>query len=150
MTETSPPEPAETGVGTNRPSPTVDGQSSPRCVGAVIMTEHLERVTDFYAYVFAGERADRHRPAGASRTATLELGEATTLLTIIERPGAHRCHPVVVEVADDAALARVHRRLVCFVATDSPIRRDGRGSWVGFRDPDGSAVATVPDTARAT
>ena len=115
---------------------------------AVIATKNLDRVSDFYAFVFDGERRDGCVPPGAPRTAMLQLGDAATELTIVERTGRGRVCPIVVEVEDHAALARVHRRLMCFVAADSSIQRDDQKCWVRFHDPDGPALAllTKPGT----
>ena len=72
----------------------------------------------------------------------LRLGDRHRL-TIIERPGHRRACPIVVEVEDDAALRRVHRRLICFAAADGSIQHDDHQCWVRFRDPDGPALALL-------
>ena len=116
----------------------------------MIATKNLDRVSDFYAFVFDGERRDGCVPPGAPRTAMLQLGDAATELTIVERTGRGRVCPIVVEVEDHAALARVHRQLMCFVAADSSIQRDDQKCWVRFHDPDGPALALLTKPGRRT
>jgi len=110
---------------------------------AFIATEQLDRMSDFYAFMFAGERAKGLTREGWPKCATLRMGDAAGLLTVLERRGARRRRPVVVEVEDEAALTRVYRRLVCFVAADGAIQHDDDRCWLTFHDPDGPAVAVV-------
>ena len=113
----------------------------------VIPAANFDRLSDFYAYVLDARREQRCPPAGASRATALRSGAVAADLVVVETIDRHARSPVVVDVVDDVAWRQLRRRLLCRAATDGIVRNDGVCHWLGFRDPEGSAVARLAMTS---
>jgi hypothetical protein len=112
-------------------------------IANVLPAADFDRLSDFYAYVLDARREERCPPAGASRATTLRSGAVAADLVVVETIDRHSRNTVIVDVVDDQAWRHLRRRLLCLAATDGIVRNDGVCHWLGFRDPEGSAVARL-------
>ncbi|MFN0092726.1 MAG: hypothetical protein ACKVWR_21030 [Acidimicrobiales bacterium] len=108
-----------------------------------LCTADLERLCDFYVYVFDGRCCVRRFPPTGRRAALVDLPHGQGTLLLVEMPGP-RAAPPVVALDCAAGLAWARRRLICLVATDGMVREVGGCNVLDYRDPDGPARLLSP------